>query len=53
MSQSRRDFIKTSALAAGAAGTLAACGNTRPETRVAAGETAGNDGDGQPITVAG
>ena len=53
MSQSRRDFIKTSALAAGAAGTLAACGNTRPETRVAAGETAGNAGDGLPITVAG
>lgn len=49
MGQSRRDFIKTSALAVGAAGTLAACGNSGTRTEDAFEPAL----EGLPITVAG
>jgi 4,5-dihydroxyphthalate decarboxylase len=53
LGHSRRDFIKTSALAVGAAGTLAACGDAGTTNDTAAGEKAAAAGDGLPITFAG
>ena len=53
MSQSRRDFLKTSALVAGAAGTLAACGNGNPSTHGHTGDDSLRESDGLPITFAG
>jgi len=46
---SRRDFIKTAAVAAGAAGALSACGNTSSDP----GESSDQQPEGLPITVAG
>jgi 4,5-dihydroxyphthalate decarboxylase len=49
MAHSRRDFIKTSALAVGAAGTLSACG--QPKTNM--GDQHSEENKGLPITLAG
>jgi 4,5-dihydroxyphthalate decarboxylase len=49
MGHSRRDFIKTSALAVGAAGTLAACGQQKTNS----GEQHSEENEGLPITLAG
>jgi len=46
---SRRDFVKTAAVAAGAAGALSACGNASPGSE----ESSDEQPHGLPITVAG
>ena len=46
---SRRDFVKTAAVAAGAAGALSACGNTSSDP----GESSDQQPESLPITVAG
>jgi len=46
---SRREFLKTAAVAAGAAGALSACGNTSTDSE----ESSDEQPQGLPITVAG
>jgi 4,5-dihydroxyphthalate decarboxylase len=53
MAHSRRDFIKTSALVAGAAGTLAACGNGPSSSHDHLGDDSLLESDGLAITFAG
>ena len=50
---SRRDFVKTATVAAGAAGALSACGGAPSPSGIAASGSTAEDTDGLPITVAG
>jgi 4,5-dihydroxyphthalate decarboxylase len=49
----RRDFIKTAAVAAGSVGALSACGNPAMSPEADSGEAASHSANGIPITVAG
>jgi len=52
-SSTRRDFLKTATVAAGAAGALSACGGAPSPSGIAASDPTADNTDGLPITVAG